>query len=234
MVPSVHAVDQASPASLMASVNKGRIFFEEHAQIPHGRAIIAQISAQAQLDNWMSSCPSLGSGYFCCGSDNSCCGNSTLILLLGSGTVITKTSSTSTSTSASTSASASASTSVSTTSVPTTKTTTTIFNQSTSAIATNQTTTTSNIQHSVQVDDNNGSGTNVAIAAGVGAGVGIPVCIGIAGLIFFCRRRRRQAAIDEAFYKSRSEKLPPCELELNAPRSEMASTALCELPATRG
>jgi hypothetical protein len=64
-------------------------------------------------------------------------------------------------------------------------------------------------------------------------GVGIPPCAGIAEFIFFfCRGRRRQVASDDFVSESKSrELLSPTELELNAPRSEMASTALYELPA---
>jgi hypothetical protein len=46
MVPSASAVGQALPASVMASVNKDRIYFEERAQIPHGRTMLAQVSAK--------------------------------------------------------------------------------------------------------------------------------------------------------------------------------------------
>ncbi|KAJ5368033.1 uncharacterized protein N7496_007793 [Penicillium cataractarum] len=233
MAPSASAVDQDSPASPMASVNKDRIFFEGHAQIPHGKARAAQSFAQAvshsgsqrevlsglreyndclgrQLDNWMSSCPGVGSGYFCCGVDDSCCKNSTLILDLGFGTAITTASSTSTSS------------------------TSTASNQPTSTIASSQTTSaSSNLpsthNNNVQVNGNDTPGTNVALAAGVGAGVGLPVCAAIVAFIFFCRRRHRQVALDKDFSESQPRKLPLRELESNAPRSEVGSTALCEL-----
>lgn len=175
-----------------------------------------------QLDNWVSSCPSLGSGYFCCGSDNSCCENSTFIFDLGPGTVLSTASLTPTSVSI-------------TTSIPTTEITTTTSRQSTSTIAPNQTIAATSIPPSVHDDNNHGSGAKVAVTVGVGVGVGLAGCASIvAFLFFFCRRRRRQVASDTAVSEYKSRELPLSELELSAPRSEMASSALCELPTTRG
>lgn len=177
-----------------------------------------------QLDNWVSSCPSLGSGYFCCGSDNLCCKNSTLIFDLGPGTVLSTAVSTPTSVST-------------TTAITMTEITATKPRQSTSTIASNQTISATSIQSSIHDDNNHGSGANVAIAAGVGVGVGLAGCASIVTfLFFFCRRRRRrrQVASDTAVSEYKSRELPLCELELSAPRTEMASTEICELPTMRG